>query len=83
MLFDEKEKIEREIKKKILTYILGALGLVAALAWNDAIKGLIEYFYPQENNTVAAKLVYALIITIVVILSSLIANKILKNKKQK
>ncbi len=81
MFSNEKEKFEKEIKDKMLTYILGALGLVAALAWNDAIKGLIEYFYPQENNTVTAKLLYAFIVTVVVVLASLVVGRVLKNRK--
>jgi len=33
------------VKQKIVTYVIAGFGLVAGLAWNDAIKSLIEYFF--------------------------------------
>lgn len=58
----------REIKKKIFSYIAAGLGLVAGLAWNDAIKVLIDFFVPDTGNTIIAKLFYAFLLTLVVAL---------------
>ena len=56
----------KAIKGKMVTYIGAGLGLVIGLAWNDAIIGLISYFYPDKGDSIIAKLVYAVIITVVV-----------------
>ncbi|MBI2010717.1 MAG: hypothetical protein HYS89_00555 [Candidatus Colwellbacteria bacterium] len=57
-----------------------ALGLVVGLAWNDAIKTLIEYLFPLKQNTIAAKFFYAIIITIVLVL---ITAYIIRKPKEK
>lgn len=59
-----------EIREKTVGYILAAMGFVAGLAWNEAIKSLIEYFYPASQNGLTAKFIYAILITIVVVLIS-------------
>ncbi len=71
--FPDKEKTirlvktaEQVVKKRLFTYIGAGLGLVAGLAWNDAITTLIKFFIPGAGNTVIAKFVYAFILTIVV-----------------
>lgn len=59
-------KTTKAIKGKTLTYITGALGLVAGLAWNDAVKSLIESIFPSNDNTLLAKFLYALGVTLIV-----------------
>jgi len=76
------QKIKKEIQEKISGYILAAFGLVAALAWNDAIKGLIEYFIPLSKNTVLAKFIYAVALTFAVAVVSIYLTKLLSNKKE-
>lgn len=79
-----KTKIKKEIKgvrdeitSKTVGYIVTALGLVAGLAWNDAVKSTIEYFFPAQQNGLKAKFIYAVIITLVVVLISVYLAKIL------
>ncbi|MFH1643189.1 MAG: DUF5654 family protein [Patescibacteria group bacterium] len=74
-------EIKKEILEKISGYILTAFGLVAALAWNEAIKGLIEYFFPISKNTILAKFAYAIILTFVVVITSIYFTRSLSNKK--
>lgn len=46
----ESTSIKHEILDKIAALIAAAFGLVAALAWNDAIKALFrEYFGPTDQ----------------------------------
>ena len=48
--------------------ISSALALVAGLAWNEAIQTGIEEFGPQDTGTqFKAKLIYAIVITVIVI----------------
>ncbi len=62
----EGEEIKRELQHRMTGYIVGALGLVAGLAWNDAIKALIEYLFPLAKNTLLAKFIYAILMTFVI-----------------
>ena len=77
---NEIKKINEEIKEKTLTFILGGFGLVAALAWNEAIKTLFETFFPKENALIG-KFIYAIIVTIIVVLVSLQFRKISEKKE--
>jgi hypothetical protein len=77
----ELKRAKREFKKKTITLILGGFGLVAALAWNEAIKSLFETFFPKKSNALIGKFVYALIITFVVVFLSLQLKKISEEEK--
>ena len=65
------KETKEEIKKQTAGYLTAALGLVAGLAWNDAIKSLIEVFYPFAKDGIFAKFFYAILITIIVVLISI------------
>ncbi len=78
----ESGELKRQVKEKVVTAIIAALGLVTGLAWNDAIKALIESLFPLGRNTLLAKFVYALIITAVVIILSVYLVRIFKKKEE-
>lgn len=62
-------ELKNEVKKSTVGYMMTAFGLVAGLAWNDAIKSLIELIFPfSGSGSMWAKFLYAIIITIIVIL---------------
>ncbi len=65
-ILEETKSVERTVREKVLTYITAGLGFVVGLAWNDAIKSLIEYLFPLKENTILAKVIYAAILTIIV-----------------
>ncbi|MFA7653592.1 MAG: DUF5654 family protein [Candidatus Magasanikbacteria bacterium] len=68
----EAQKVRLEVKHKIGTYIMAGLGLIVSLAWNEAVKSLIEKYFPLASGDGAlAKLLYALILTILVVMVSL------------
>ncbi|MBI4836905.1 MAG: hypothetical protein HY813_00655 [Candidatus Portnoybacteria bacterium] len=68
-------------KNQALGYIVAAFGLVAGLAWNDAIKSLIEYLFPLAQNTLLAKFGYAVLITAVVVTITIYLGTWLKDEK--
>lgn len=74
--------IKREMRNKIVGYITAAFGLIAGLAWNDAIKSLIEYFFPQGANSIWLKFVYAVVITLLVVIVSVYMMKVLEDEKK-
>ena len=80
-LTTETKNITKEVKEKIVTMILTGFGLVAALAWNEAIKGLFDAFFPAQASGLIAKFVYAFIITVVVVFISVQLNKISKKSE--
>ncbi len=65
---EEQAILRKEIKEKTIGYILAALGLVAGLAWNEAIKSAIDQFFPNLGGGVLIKFLYAIIITIIIVI---------------
>ena len=80
---EKRKELEREIWERTVGYVVAAFGFVAGLAWNEAIKALIEYFFPLSTNTVLAKFLYALIVTILVVLVTVYLVRIGKKSEEK
>jgi len=78
----ESEEVKIEAKRRMIEYILAAFGLVAGLAWNEAIKSLIEYIFPLSRNTLLLKFVYAILITLVLVFISSYLVKLLKSEEK-
>lgn len=65
---------------KMSALITAAFGLVAALAWNEAIKAIFKEVF-GSSETIAPMLAYAITVTIVaVILTILVARSLSKMK---
>ncbi len=80
-LKEKSPKIRQEIKEKLTTYLTAAFGFVAGLAWNDAIKGLIDAIFPIGTGSILAKFIYAIFVTILIVILSIYLVKIMKVKK--
>ena len=80
---DKGAELEREVREKTLGYIITSFGLVAGLAWNDAIKAFIDGFFPDKGSGIRAKFIYALIVTVFVVAISLYLSRIFKVEKKK
>ena len=70
----------KAVKEKMVTLILAGFGLVAALAWNDAIQTLFNSFFPQGSGLIG-KFVYAVIVTLIVVIISLQLKRISEKKE--
>ena len=81
MADEEPSSIREAILDKMSALIAAAFGLVAALAWNDAIKAIFrEVFGPSDQ--VMPMIMYAIMVTIIaVILTLIIARAVSKAKK--
>ena len=80
---EEELRIRKEIKEKTMGYISAALGFVVGLAWNDAIKTSIEYFFPLNKDSILAKLVYAFLVTFIIVLTTVYFVKSIEKEVEK
>lgn len=77
----EQKSLRIEILEKMTGLATAGFGLVAALAWNDAIKALFSAIFPQAGNIIA-QFVYAGIITIIIVIITVKLGKITDFAKQ-
>jgi len=79
--------MKREIKEQLAALITAAFGLVAALAWNDAIKALFIGPCGTENAGALCALsnggpwLYAVVVTIIAVFATIWIGKINLEKK--
>lgn len=59
--------MNRDILDNVVQLMTAAFGLVAALAWNEAVQALFDSLLPEAGD-VAAKFLYAVIVTVAVVL---------------
>lgn len=82
-IYKAKDRIN-ETKKQVFlqtaTLVNSAFALVAALAWNEAIKALIEKYVPT-GSTLYSKFLYALVLTTIIVLISMRLTKIINEYK--
>jgi hypothetical protein len=78
ILNSEVSKFTKAFKENFATLIISALGVVAALSWNDAIKAAIDAFFPSTGN-----LVYKFYVAIMVTVLSVIITYFLSRIKNK
>ncbi|MEA3452955.1 MAG: DUF5654 family protein [Patescibacteria group bacterium] len=72
-------KTSTAVQEKSITLIIGGFGLVAALAWNEAIKSLFENLF-KDKGSIIGKFAYATIVTIIVVLVTMYLQKSSKKK---
>ena len=66
---------------KMAALITAAFGLIAALAWNEAIKAIFKEIF-GEADAIGPLLIYAIVVTVAaVILTILVAMQLSKAKK--
>ena len=68
-------ELEAEVIEKLAALITAAFGLVAALAWNDAIKAIFAAVF-GATQTIVAMLVYAVVVTIIAVYATIKIGKI-------
>lgn len=76
MMKEKAEEVKTQVAQTISTLMTVAFGLIAALAWNDAIKAIIAQLLPKGND-IWGLLIYAVIITIIAVLVTIIIARAL------
>ncbi len=71
-----------EVLYKVSELITTALGLVAAMAWNEAIQQLFTQLFGEAGGALATKFGYAVIITLVVIFATISVSRAAERAKK-
>lgn len=69
-----------QLLEAMSTLIIGAFGLVAALAWNEAIKAMIATIF-KSDNSILGNLVYAVIVTVLAVVMTILITRSVKKAK--
>jgi len=80
--------MKKDVVEKLAALITAAFGLVAALAWNDAIKALFNGPCGSENAGALCSLsaggpwVYAIIVTIIAVFATIQIGRVAERTKK-
>lgn len=73
---DQVTEMKSQVGETIATLVTTAFGLIAALAWNDAIKAIIVQFIGAGNG-IMGFLIYAILITIIAIIVTILIARVI------
>ena len=71
---NEVSKFTKSSRETFIALMISALGLVAALSWNDAIRSWIDIMFPEK--TVLYKFISAIVVTIFTISMTYVITKL-------
>ena len=76
--------LRRELVEKMSTLASAALGLVAALAWNNAVQAAFKRVYPAPDDpgAIAPLFGYAAIVSVIAVLMMLWLGRVAARLKQ-
>jgi ABC-type Mn2+/Zn2+ transport system permease subunit len=69
-LLGKAKSLTAEITAQLLVLATSALGLVAALSWNDAVQAVFKEYYPATRG-IAPKFVYAILVSLLIIITTI------------
>ncbi len=75
------DEFKVQLLETFASLITAAFGLVAALAWNEAIKQAVAEVF-DSGNELAGLCVYAIIVTILAVVMTLLIARALNNAKK-
>ena len=77
----ELQRIHTDLFEKIVLLVIASLGLITALAWDTALTHLFRELF-GGNETLAEEVTYALIITVIAAVVSVLLSRSLRNKQK-
>jgi len=79
---EESVPLKVEILDKIAALVTAAFGLVAALAWNEAIKAIFKEVFGTAE-AIGPMLIYAIVVTIIAVILTIIVARAASKAKAK
>ena len=79
---DRPAPLRVEVLDQIAALVTAAFGLVAALAWNEAIKAIFKEVF-GTSETVTPMLSYAVIVTVIAVILTIIVARAASRAKSK
>ena len=79
---EKSDEFKVQLLETFASLITAAFGLVAALAWNDAIKAVIAEVFKGSTGEIYSMLVYAVIVTIIAVIMTLLISRSLSKAKK-
>ncbi len=77
-----KHSLKSEFLKTMTQFITAAFAFVAALAWNDMIKGVIDRFI-EPGSGLRSQIYYAIIVTTLAVLVTYYLGKLTQKETEK
>jgi hypothetical protein len=77
----ELHRLRSDFVARVITLIIASLGLIAALAWDTALKHLFEDLF-GATGTLAEELSYAVVITVIAVIISVSLGKLFGKPKK-
>ena len=78
--FDENDTFTVQVLEAMSALIISAFSLVAALAWNDAIKAAIGEVFGSEDDLVGLT-IYAVLVTILAVIMAIFITRSIRKAK--
>ena len=69
-----------EVSREFATLLTSAFGIVAALAWSDAVKGAFDRFAAFKNWPVIGPFVFAVVVTVAAYVIGMLTSSLVKEQ---
>ena len=82
-LKNSSKQFRRELLKQLITLSTAGFGLVAALAWNEAVQAFVKEYietYLSVGSGILSKFIYAVFITIIAVLVTYQLTRLIKDE---
>jgi hypothetical protein len=77
----EGSRLKKEFLKTMIQLATAAFGLVAALAWNEAIQSIIARLVPENGTGISSKVTYAFVVTVIAVGVTYLLGKMLQDEE--
>ena len=77
----ELNKLRIAFVEKMTILVISAFGLVAALAWDEALKGIFKYFI-KDMTDLGQKIAYAITVTVLAVAASIVLGKLFVSRNK-